>query len=64
LDLQMRVGDVLSYESRAFAWQFCDEEYELVARLVRPRRHWWNGRITTTTSCSNDCGRSAHMTRP
>ncbi len=34
-------GDLLRYESRAFAWQLSDAEYELVARLQRPRRHWW-----------------------
>ena len=34
-------GDLLRYESRAFAWQLTDAEYELVARLVRARRHWW-----------------------
>ena len=34
-------GDLLRYESRAFAWQLTDAEYELVARLVRTRRHWW-----------------------
>ncbi len=37
----VRVGDLLRYESRAFAWQLTDAEYELVVRLVRPRRHWW-----------------------
>lgn len=37
----VRCGDLLRYESRAFAWQLSDAEYELVARLVRPRRHWW-----------------------
>ena len=34
-------GDLLRYESRAFAWQLSDAEYELVARLQAPRRHWW-----------------------
>jgi len=38
----VRIGDLLRYESRAFAWQLTDDEYELVARLVRPRRHWWH----------------------
>lgn len=37
----VRVGDLLRYESRAFAWQLTDAEYELVVRLVRQRRHWW-----------------------
>ena len=41
LGYQVRIGDLLRYESRAFAWQLTDAEYELVARLVRPRRHWW-----------------------
>jgi len=39
----VRCGDLLRYESRAFAWQLSDAEYELVARLIRPRRHWWQG---------------------
>jgi hypothetical protein len=34
-------GDLLRYESRAFAWQLSDAEYELIARLQHPRRHWW-----------------------
>lgn len=34
-------GDLLRYESRAFAWQLSDLEYELVARLQTSRRHWW-----------------------
>jgi hypothetical protein len=38
----VRIGDLLRYESRAFAWQLTDDEYELVARLVRPRHHWWH----------------------
>ena len=34
-------GDLLRYESRAFAWPLSDGEYELVARLQTARRHWW-----------------------
>lgn len=34
-------GDLLRYESRAFAWQLSDAEYDLIARLQRQRRHWW-----------------------
>ena len=34
-------GDLLRYESRAFAWQLSDREYELIARLQHPRNHWW-----------------------
>ena len=34
-------GDLLRYESRAFAWQLSDAEYELIARLQCRRRHWW-----------------------
>ena len=37
----VRCGDLLRYESRAFAWQLSDAEYELIARLQHPRRHWW-----------------------
>lgn len=34
-------GDLIRYESRAFAWQLSDAEYELVARLQQARSHWW-----------------------
>ncbi len=37
----VRCGDLIRYESRAFAWQLSDAEYELVARLQMPRSHWW-----------------------
>ena len=37
----VRCGDLLRYESRAFAWQLSDRDYELIARLQQPRRHWW-----------------------
>ena len=37
----VRCGDLIRYESRAFAWQLSDAEYELVARLQAPRPHWW-----------------------
>ena len=42
LGYSVRCGDLLRYESRAFAWQLSDAEYELVARLTRPRSHWWH----------------------
>ena len=41
LGFEVSCGDLLRYESRAFAWQLSDREYELIARLQRPRRHWW-----------------------
>lgn len=37
----VRCGDLLRYESRAFAWQLSDAEYELIARLQHRRLHWW-----------------------
>ena len=41
LGFDVRCGDLLRYESRAFAWPLSDNEYELLARLQRPRPHWW-----------------------
>jgi predicted ribosomally synthesized peptide with nif11-like leader len=41
LGYSVRCGDLLRYESRAFAWQLSDAEYDVLARLQRPRRHWW-----------------------
>jgi hypothetical protein len=41
LGYEVGCGDLLRYESRAFAWQLSDREYELIARLQHPRRHWW-----------------------
>ena len=41
LGYSVRCGDLIRYESRAFAWQLSDAEYELVARLQIKRRHWW-----------------------
>lgn len=41
LGFAVNCGDLMRYESRAFAWQLTDREYEVLARLTRARRHWW-----------------------
>ena len=50
LGFRVRCGDLLRYESRAFAWQLSDAEYELIARLQHPRRHWWQAYWTHGTN--------------
>mgnify|MGYP006282225977 CR=1 FL=1 len=41
LGYAVRCGDLVRYESRAFAWQLSDHEYDWVVRLQRVRQHWW-----------------------